>query len=113
LLNTFIAFQTVVLAGDFRQVLPVVKFGSRAQIVDSTIKRSNLWRHFLTSCFERNMRVENATTDAESVKQFDAWLLSIGNGTAPTITDDMIELPPAMTITFNGKLSQVCCEFTC
>ena len=35
--------KTVVFGGDFRQVLPVVRKGSRAQIVDASLRRSYLW----------------------------------------------------------------------
>ena len=35
--------KTVVFGGDFRQVLPVVWKGSRAQIVDALLRRSYLW----------------------------------------------------------------------
>ena len=31
--------------GDFRQILPVVPRGTRAQIVSASLKRSPLWRH--------------------------------------------------------------------
>ena len=33
----------VVFAGDFRQVLPVKKHGSRAQTVATTVHRSHIW----------------------------------------------------------------------
>lgn len=42
--NTPFGGKTVVFLGDFRQVLPVVPRGSRAAIVDSSLKRSKLWR---------------------------------------------------------------------
>jgi hypothetical protein len=35
--------KTVVFGGDFRQVLPVVRKGSRAQIVSATLRKSYLW----------------------------------------------------------------------
>ncbi len=38
--------KVIVLAGDFRQVLPVVKGGSRAQIVNAALNRSELWKYF-------------------------------------------------------------------
>ena len=34
--------KTIVLGGDFRQVLPVVRKGSRAQIVGASLQRSYL-----------------------------------------------------------------------
>uniref|UniRef100_A0A453JKF5 ATP-dependent DNA helicase n=1 Tax=Aegilops tauschii subsp. strangulata TaxID=200361 RepID=A0A453JKF5_AEGTS len=38
--------KTVVFGGDFRQVLPVVRKGSRAQIINSSLRRSYLWDSF-------------------------------------------------------------------
>ena len=35
--------KVVVFSGDWRQLLPVVKKGSRAQVVNTTLKRSSLW----------------------------------------------------------------------
>jgi len=35
--------KTVVLGGDFRQILPVVRKGSQAQIVGASLRRSYLW----------------------------------------------------------------------
>ena len=37
---------TVVVSGDFRQTLPVVPDGNRAQVVAATLKRSPLWPRF-------------------------------------------------------------------
>ena len=37
--------KVVVLAGDFRQTLPILKLASRPQIVDMTLKKSPLWKH--------------------------------------------------------------------
>lgn len=37
---------TVVLGGDFRQILPVIPKGRREHIVNASIKRSYLWSHF-------------------------------------------------------------------
>lgn len=34
----------LILAGDFRQILPVVKRGSRAETVNAAIYRSPLWK---------------------------------------------------------------------
>jgi hypothetical protein len=34
---------TVVFGGDFRQVLPIVRRGSRAQIVGASLRMSYLW----------------------------------------------------------------------
>ncbi|XP_055388273.1 uncharacterized protein LOC129616672 [Condylostylus longicornis] len=63
----------VILGSDFRQVLPVVRKGSRGTVVESTIKKSILWQYFQTFKLERNMR---AITDPD----FSQWLLNVGNG---------------------------------
>lgn len=65
--------KVVVLGGDFRQVLPVVRNGNRSSIVNATIKKSRLWRHFHPLYLKRNMR---AISDPE----FSEWLLNVGNG---------------------------------
>ncbi|CAF0889946.1 unnamed protein product [Brachionus calyciflorus] len=36
--------KVILFGGDFRQILPVVKKGNRAQIVNATIKRSEFWK---------------------------------------------------------------------
>ena len=35
----------VVLGGDFRQILPVVQKGTRADIVNASLNYSHLWSH--------------------------------------------------------------------
>ena len=45
--NTLKPFRgkVIVLGGDFRQILPVVKNGSRYDIVKTTVNYSELWKH--------------------------------------------------------------------
>jgi hypothetical protein len=50
---------TVLLAGDFRQILPVVPHGSRGQIVDASLKSSKVWKFVKTLKLTKNMRVAN------------------------------------------------------
>ena len=42
-LNLPFGGKIMILGGDFRQVLPVVRRGTRAQIVDSSLRMSPLW----------------------------------------------------------------------
>jgi ATP-dependent DNA helicase PIF1 len=72
----------VVLAGDFRQCLPVVQGASRAGTVNSCINQSHLWRQFQILTLTVNMRVR-ASGDP-ILEDFDKWTLSLGNGTADT-----------------------------
>ena len=78
--------QVVVLGGDFRQTLPIVKKGSRAQIVEASHTRSRLWKQFGQNVFRLtdNMRVEHAAKEdgahRETLQQFAEWLLALGDG---------------------------------
>ena len=44
--------------GDFRQVLPVVTRGTRAQITDAMLQRSYLWEKIRKILLTRNMRAQ-------------------------------------------------------
>ena len=60
--------------GDFRQVLPVVRRGSRAQIVDASLQWSYLWDFMRHLKLVRNMR-------AYGDHWFADYLLRIDGGT--------------------------------
>ena len=68
----------ILLAGDFRQCLPVVPGSSRAGTVSHCINNSQLWQHFRVLRLTENMRVR-ASGDP-TLEEFDKWTLSIGNG---------------------------------
>ncbi|XP_050535181.1 uncharacterized protein LOC126902195 isoform X3 [Daktulosphaira vitifoliae] len=63
----------VLFAGDFRQTLPIVKRGSRAQIVSATIRHGVYWVSMEKYSLERNMR-------ADGDRPFADWLLQLGAG---------------------------------
>ena len=46
----------MVLGGDFRQIPPVIKHGSRAEVVSSCLNRSYLWYHVKVMKSTINMR---------------------------------------------------------
>jgi hypothetical protein len=46
----------IILLGDFRQTCPVIRGGSRAQIVDASIKSSPLWSNFTIHRLFRHRR---------------------------------------------------------
>ena len=73
----------LVLAGDFRQCLPVVPGASRVETVGHCINQSHLWRHFDIMRLSVNMRIL-ASGDKE-LEEFDKWSLSIGNGEMKTL----------------------------
>ena len=66
----------LILAGDFRQCLPVVPGASRAGTIEHCINQSHLWKNFVTLNLTKNMRVD-ASGDPD-LEDFDRWTLAIG-----------------------------------
>eukprot|EP00959_Pyramimonas_sp_CCMP1952_P462642 9483588-Pyramimonas_sp.AAC.1 len=63
--------------GDFRQIPAVVKYGTRAEIVQSCVRMSASWNRFrVRHLFKAHRTAQGA--------DFTKWLESIGNGTCPT-----------------------------
>ncbi|UYV64563.1 hypothetical protein LAZ67_3001189, partial [Cordylochernes scorpioides] len=81
--------KVLIVGGDFRQCLPVIPHGMRAQIVQSCLKYYQTWSHFEHLPLVRNVR-------ARSDPEYTEWLLKLGNGSLPTFDDlgaDLIEIP--------------------
>lgn len=72
--NVIMGGKIVILGGDFRQLLPVLKYGTRSEIVNLSIKNSLLWRHFDIFRLTTNMRIKS---DELSFAKF---VLDVGNG---------------------------------
>ena len=94
--------KTVLLGGDFRQVMPVVEGGTRLDTVDASITNSYLWSHVRILRLTINMRLlgmASAGLPTEQMKSFNDWVLSIGDGTAKGTAhnedegSDLIEIP--------------------
>ena len=85
--------KVMVFGGDFRQVLPVVTRGTRAQVTDATLQRSYLWEKIRKIRLSHNMR-------AQSDPWFSNYLLRIGNRTEETIGHDYIRLLDDIVIGF-------------
>ncbi len=47
----------ILFSGDFRQILPVVKRGTRHDIMDASIQRSDLWQYMKVMHLTQNMRI--------------------------------------------------------
>ena len=79
------AGKVVVLGGNFRQVLPVINGGSRAEIVLNSLNYSYLWRHCKVLKLTKNMRLLSTDLTAEELKELEAfsqWILDVGDGVA-------------------------------
>lgn len=88
--------KAVVFGGDFRQVLPVVRKGTRPQITDATLRMSYLWESMRQLKLIRNMRAHNDEWFAD-------FLLCVGNGTEETDEDSNICLPQEICVPCTGK----------
>jgi ATP-dependent DNA helicase PIF1 len=111
------AGKVVILGGDFRQVLPVVKHGSRPQTVAASIRHSMLWADVEVLPLHTNMRVRHKLqlcasckgVPVESLSEthccqacrpvlsqqlwFEKWLLMVGDGLAPQDAQGLTKLP--------------------
>ncbi|XP_028102947.1 ATP-dependent DNA helicase RRM3-like [Camellia sinensis] len=50
---------TVILGGDFRQILPVIPKGVREQIVNASLRHSVIWKHIHILTLDLNMRLNH------------------------------------------------------
>ncbi|KAL5647573.1 hypothetical protein ACJX0J_041928, partial [Zea mays] len=88
--------KTIVFGGDFRQVLPVVCKGSRAQVVVSSLRMSYLWESMSHLKLVINMRAKNDPWFAE-------FLLCVGGGTEETNSDGDIRLSDDVCVPYSGS----------
>lgn len=90
--------KTIILSGDFRQILPVIRKGSRNEIVDAAINNSYLWSYVLKHKLTINERVRRCINpeNKEMLKNYAEFLLQIGEGRYPVneaIGPDVIRMP--------------------
>ncbi|XP_073059568.1 uncharacterized protein [Primulina eburnea] len=100
IMDNHIAFggKTMVFGGDFRQVLPVVKRGSKAEQIAASISRSTFWHCLKIIHLQQNMRSAQDT-------DFSQFLLRIGDGLQHTVNRDFIKLPDSIIIPWEGEQS--------
>lgn len=70
--------KVILLGGDFRQVLPVIRHGGQADIIESSLKRSFLWSFVKTLHLTINMRVQKRASHINDT--FEKFVLDVGNG---------------------------------
>jgi hypothetical protein len=96
---------TVVLGGDFRQILPIVPRGRREQTISASIKCSYLWQHFEVFNLTKNMRLNSLTNDQEEKQktaEFAKWILQIGNGDISLLDEKEYVSIPSDLLLQNG-----------
>ncbi|CAF1256956.1 unnamed protein product, partial [Didymodactylos carnosus] len=77
----------MILGGDFRQVLPVIRFANTSELIAASLKSSNLWPYFRVMHLHQNMRT------GPREEEFSKWLIKLGNSKLTSNEDDEIELP--------------------
>ncbi|KAG5582297.1 hypothetical protein H5410_052924 [Solanum commersonii] len=95
--------KTIVLGGDFRQILPVIPKGSRQDIVHATLNSSYLWPHYELLTLTKNIRLQNsdADTDLKELQEFFDWILVVRDGSIGNSFDgiDKVLIPKDLLIT--------------
>lgn len=71
----------ILLAGDFRQTLPVIPRSTPGDKLNACLKSSNLWKHVKVLHLSKNMRVKLQNDQSENI--FSKQLIDIGNGKFP------------------------------
>ncbi|XP_031095061.1 uncharacterized protein LOC115999345 [Ipomoea triloba] len=74
--------KTVVLGGDFRQILPVIPKGTRQDIVQASINSSYLWNNCEVLRLTKNLRLRGITIgeEVEKLETFANWIADLGDG---------------------------------
>ncbi|KAM6551270.1 hypothetical protein CsatB_001078 [Cannabis sativa] len=85
--------KVVVFGGDFRQVLPVVRKGTREEQVQSSLVYSYLWSTLTKFRLIENMR-------AKLDPAFSNYVLEVGNGMPPNTVNEMIKIPHQLLIPY-------------
>jgi len=68
---------TFVFGGDFKQILPVIVHGGRAQVVGACLQCSVLWRSITVLHLHQNMWLN---IEIEAERDFARWQLEVGQG---------------------------------
>ncbi|KAK1365478.1 hypothetical protein POM88_041039 [Heracleum sosnowskyi] len=102
---------TVLLGGDFWQILLVVAGEGREVIGVASVSKSYLWRECTVFHLWQNMCIEPnvppVTLDGKAVS-FKDWVLSLGDGLAPTYALDediepcWVEIPKEVHVDYSG-----------
>ena len=98
--------KVVVFGGDFRQILPVIPRGNRADIVMAALNSSYLWKYCKVLQLTKNMRLLSELDEsvADDIKTFSKWILDVGDGkiNEPNNGETIINIPKDLLITECG-----------
>ncbi|XP_019175634.1 PREDICTED: uncharacterized protein LOC109170955 [Ipomoea nil] len=98
--------KTVVLGGDFRQILPVVPKGTWQDIVSSAINSSYLWDSCKVLRLTKNLRLSSVPNcgNRQALQEFADWIANIGDGKIGGQNNGFaeIEMPMHMLVSSGG-----------
>ena len=72
--------KTVLLGGDFRQILPVIPGGTKEEIINASLSSSALWPKFTVLTLTENMCLSThglAAEERTEISEFARWILSL------------------------------------
>ncbi|XP_019167574.1 PREDICTED: ATP-dependent DNA helicase PIF4-like [Ipomoea nil] len=83
--------KTVVLGGDFRQILPVIPKATRLMIVGATINSSYIWKNYKVLRLTKNLRLRSLASDEDrhTVDWFSKWIANIGGRITGFVNNDL------------------------
>ena len=104
--------KVVVLGGDFRQCLPVVRHGSRPDYVAASLSRARFWPQVQILKLHENMRVANYRQEgdeglAQVLEEWSTLLKDIGDGVAPLKAEEpwqgLLPVPDAVAFAADSE----------
>jgi ATP-dependent DNA helicase PIF1 len=100
----------VVLSGDFRQTLPVVRKGTYVDELQACLKCSHVWKHVKTYHLHTNMRVQ--LSGCEERSRFAKQLLCLGENKIPVNLDTgLINIPENFCTVTKSIQELIACVF--
>uniref|UniRef100_A0A6N2MJU9 ATP-dependent DNA helicase n=1 Tax=Salix viminalis TaxID=40686 RepID=A0A6N2MJU9_SALVM len=103
--------KTILLGGDFRQILPVIPGGTKEQIINASLTSSILWPKFTVLTLTENMGLSTDGLSLEEkaeIRDFSKWILSVGNGQISDLTSLGEADESFVTIPFHLLLQASC-----
>jgi ATP-dependent DNA helicase PIF1 len=92
--NKIFGGKVVVFGGDFCQILPVIPWGNRSEIVHASISSSYIWDHCQVLTLTKNMRLQQSCEleDPIELKKFSERILNVGEGKIAEPNDGFAEI---------------------
>ncbi|CAN6703406.1 unnamed protein product [Malus baccata var. baccata] len=90
----------MIFGGDFRQVLPVIRKGTKSELIQASVVKASFWSQVKILKLKQNMRSIND-------REFSEFLLRVGDGNEDVIMDDMVKL---LEYDYDNMVFTICSE---